>query len=190
MAVIDIDEFLFPVQGDSLASVLRAYEDLPAVAVPWHVFTHSGHAHRPNGFVIENYTERAVFPPGDRTLFKWKSIVNPARVVAVDGPHLFIFDESGEIGGYDEDRNPILRVNEKIWDVSARRLKLNHYFTKSKEEFETKLERGYLWLKPPMRNTAERKLHIRNAALKRTVQDESILRFVPALKERIGVLNF
>jgi hypothetical protein len=185
MAIIDIDEFLFPAQGDSLAMVLRDYQDLPAVSVPWHIFTHSGHARRPNGLVIESYTERAAFPPEDRALFNWKSIVNPARVVAVDGPHLFILDESGEIGGYDEDRNPILRANEKIWDVSARRLKLNHYFTKSKEEFETKLEqRGYQWMKRRKANTLERKLHIRNAAYKRTVQDEAILRFVPALKAR------
>jgi hypothetical protein len=182
VAVIDIDEFLFPAQGDSLAAVLRDYEDLPAVSVPWHVFTHSGRMRRPDGLVIESYTERAAFPPEDRALFKWKSIVNPARVVAVDGPHLFVFDEGTEIGGYDEDRNPILRANERIWDVSARRFRLNHYFTKSEEEFETKLERGYQWLKRTRPDSAERKLHIRNEALRRTVQDETILRFVPALK--------
>jgi hypothetical protein len=62
MAFIDIDEFLFSTKDDSLANVLRDYEDLPALALFWTMFGSCGYQDPPPGLVIENYTMRAPFP--------------------------------------------------------------------------------------------------------------------------------
>jgi hypothetical protein len=59
MMFIDPDEFLFPVVGDSLVEVLRGYEDLPGIAVPWRTFGFSGHTAPPAGLVLENYVMRS-----------------------------------------------------------------------------------------------------------------------------------
>jgi Glycosyltransferase family 92 len=56
IAFIDIDEFLYAREDDSLLNALRRYEQFPAVAVNWLMFSASGHILKPGGLVIENYT--------------------------------------------------------------------------------------------------------------------------------------
>jgi hypothetical protein len=55
LAFIDIDEFLYAKEDDSLLNVLRRYEQFPGVAVNWLMFSSSGHILKPEGLVIENY---------------------------------------------------------------------------------------------------------------------------------------
>ena len=43
IAFIDLDEFLFAPGDESLADVLREYEQWPAVALRWAMFGTSGH---------------------------------------------------------------------------------------------------------------------------------------------------
>ncbi len=85
MAFLDLDEFLFSTEGDSLPELLHGYEDLPAIVVFWTMFGFCGNDSPPHGLVIENYTMRAPFP----THAKPKSIINPAEVVGVSNAHLF-----------------------------------------------------------------------------------------------------
>ena len=71
MAFIDIDEFLFSPSGAQLPAVLTELEHLPSIAVPWLNFGPNGHQTRPQGLVIENYTECAPHPllAAQRSLF-------------------------------------------------------------------------------------------------------------------------
>jgi hypothetical protein len=86
IAMIDDDEFLFPLTENPLVKVLSKYENHPAVAVHWAMFGSNGHEAKPAGLVIENYTRRnASISP------KIKSIVNPRRVKTYKSTHYAIY---------------------------------------------------------------------------------------------------
>jgi hypothetical protein len=187
MAFIDVDEFLFPLKDDSLRTVLRAYDDLPAIAVHWHMFGSSGHKRRPSGLVIENYTDRAPIPSAaghDEILLKWKSIVDPSKVRAVVSPHVFMF-EDGRKGAYDEDRRWILKTQRA--GAASTVLRLNHYFTKSEEELAVKIAKGSVGRLSVQGTNPKSFAALRAAAVEvETVKDESILRFVGPLRSRMA----
>jgi hypothetical protein len=192
MAFIDIDEFIFPLRDDRLQNALRVYEDLPALALHWHMFGTSGHKTRPRGLVIENYTSRASFPPRvDSDLCKWKSIVDPTKVKAVISPHIFMLTD-GRKGAFDEDRRWIQKGQRA--QAASRILRLNHYFTRSEEELAVKIAKGDVsrspadilhpreWLAAFVRNKAD----LANSINAETVTDESIMRFAEPLRRRLA----
>ncbi len=190
MLFIDIDEFVFPMQADSLHEVLPAYDDLPAVTLHWHMFGCSGHKTRPDGFVIENYTRRACIPSSvdDPDLSKWKTIVDPTSVKGVISPHMFLLTD-GRKGAFDENRQWVdksERANE-----ASRILRLNHYFTKSEEELAAKIARGSA-CRLPADTRAKDWAAVRAASIDAdTIEDTAILRFAGPLRERIvGSVDF
>jgi hypothetical protein len=176
MAFIDVDEFLYPVQDDNLAVLLSRYEDLPALAAFWTMFGFSGHEHAPDGLVIENYTKRARFP----THAKPKSIVDPAKVVGVSSAHLFDLTV-GPRRAYTESRQVTRRHGNGAAESNI--IRLNHYYTRSRHEFDVKIAR-YAKIG---KGNIPRKI----AALieENPVYDETIFRFVPELKERLKRLH-
>jgi hypothetical protein len=181
MAFIDLDEFLFPVTAPTLAVALSDYEDFPCLCAPWFLFGFSGHATPPPGLVIENYTLRAPFPPTAhrRMLLRWKSIVNPAAVTAVPDPHLFELTD-GTIGGVDERREAVSDDVDNASPLGAV-LRINHYYTRSRQEFAEKSRRMDI-ISPGKR---QRRADLIEAE---TVHDETILRFLPALRDRMNVV--
>ena len=169
MAMIDVDEFLFPVAGDSLASTLSAYEDLPALAIPWTMFGSSGHRLRPSGLVIEDYVKRSP------KLDKPKSIVDPKRVSSIRSAHLFDLDMGAEMG-FDEQRRLIDR-NSCGLDPISNVFRLNHYFTRSEQEFAAKIAH---W-RSRGRNTTKLEAFARQIEVD-AYRDDAILGFLPDLK--------
>lgn len=185
MAFIDLDEFLFPVTAPSLAAALKPYEDCCCVCVPWFMFGFSAHDTPPKGLVIENYTHRAPFPPPatQDKLLKWKSIVQPSAVVCVAGVHMFDL-ASGTTGGVDERKVPVTRRGVAQQPPTGAVLRINHYFTRSRQEFATKLTRHHQGIYS-QKDHRKRQLMV-DIIEADTVHDQTILRFLPALRERIG----
>jgi hypothetical protein len=187
LSFIDADEFIFPLQSDSLQDALTAYEDLPVIALQWHMFGTSGHKVRPEGLVIENYTRRARLPTprhGER-LCKWKSIVDPTQVNGVISPHTFSLLD-GRLGAFDENRQWFNR--EERVNAPSRIFRLNHYFTKSEEELAAKVAKGSA-CRRPTDNSRPKGWALERADLvdADTVLDEEILRFVTPLRQRLAV---
>jgi hypothetical protein len=130
LAIIDADEFIVPLQDDSVPQFLKDYEQYPAVVLNWFVFDCGGHIKQPRGLVIENYT-RGYY--GTHI----KSIVNPQKVAQANiHGHVYFNNE--------------LAVTENFMQVSGdfvqydfvKRIRLNHYWTKSYTEFKAKVGRG------------------------------------------------
>jgi hypothetical protein len=129
IAFIDADEFLWPMQGDSLKPILRTFEDFPSLALNWVYFGSNGHIARPQGGVMANYTRRAAGP--NRHV---KSIVNPRRVIKYGNSHYWFYS------------NAALAVNTARVPVHgsfsepavADVLRINHYYSKSQEDFMAK----------------------------------------------------
>ena len=165
IAFIDVDEFLFPPQGGTLPDVLVDYEQWPAVGVNWAIFGPSGHVRKPPGLVTESYLER-LDHPANRTI---KSIVDPERVTECAGIHLFRFDRLGTV---DENHHPTLAGMTK--SVSFSRLRINHYMTKSVEEYEerSKARVRVRELEPDLPDWWE----------ELEVRDEAITQYLPALR--------
>ena len=134
MAFIDVDEFLFSPTGAPVSEVLRDYEDHPGVVVNWASFGTSGHAEPVDGLVTENFTRRTERYGWNRHT---KSIVNPALVSHFCGPHIFLFREGTAV----DERGRTLVNPKRTWtdEVSFERLRVNHYVTRSEQEYVAKL---------------------------------------------------
>jgi hypothetical protein len=191
LAFIDIDEFLFSPACECLAPALRAYEPHPGVVVNWQVYGSSGLDAKPPGLVIESFVKRATTNwVRNRRV---KSIVDPGRALRPRGPHFFEY-EDGELA-VTENHEPVLLVESRalarrlkqrlqrlplvetdpyairhssVNQVSVRRLRINHYAVKSRQEFAAKVGSQYF------------AYHDRN-----DTHDPILDRYVPRLRHRL-----
>ncbi len=189
MGFIDVDEFLFPVQHETLNAALAPFGHLSGISIPWHMFGTSGHETAPDGLVVENYTQCAPFPPRllDHQLLQYKSIVDPCAVYAMKNSHWF-YSVSGQRVSKNERGENLGTFSEHLPARACKDIfRLNHYFTRSKSEIKAKLMSG----------RADRPGAPEGAKIKRTrklwqmverelVEDTAIYRFLPRLKHAIG----
>lgn len=188
MALIDADEFLFPTEADKLPPILTSYEHLPALAVYWRTFGFSGHEKRPSGLVIENFTLRAPFPPEpgvDRSFLRFKSLVDPSRVSAVVSPHVFKL-ENGLAAAYTENGVLVPGEGDRREHVLNCHLRLNHYYTRSKEELEHKLSRGSAAGHSLAQHRSKVFKRTRAIEMVALIEDRTIQRFLPALRRTLS----
>jgi hypothetical protein len=130
LVFIDIDEFLFSPQVTDIRGILDRYADLPAIEV-WQLFFGSGgHQTRPALPVTEAFRDRAPWSAWTGI----KSIVNPRMIYKVD-----IHTSKYWLGGgLDTLRRPIGKRSEPALDT----LRINHYWSRSLEDLEQKIQRG------------------------------------------------
>jgi hypothetical protein len=190
-AIIDLDEFLFSPTGSTLPDMLAGYEQHPGVGVHWCVFGGSGHVRKPGGLVIESYLHRTT----DRLQNRWiKSVVDPARTLGCLTSHAFRYRDRGERAfAVDENHRPLTDANPRgepgsnagwSFDISFDLLRINHYWTKSREDWERKTVRPdamhggdrrfktFTWERVQQRLSEER--------------DDTITVHAPALKEALA----
>jgi hypothetical protein len=172
IAIHDVDEFLFSPDAATLPEVLVDYERHPAVGVNMMMFGTSGHRTRPPGLVLEQYVKREAAP--------WpfiKNIVDPMRTVRCINAHSFAYTYRTAV---DENHEPIGPNRGRTQFTSVARLRINHYYLKSEEEARAKFERPMAigGLRPYDFETLSRDLNGES--------DETIVRFVPALREALA----
>ncbi len=153
MAFIDLDEFIFPKTNQSIVEVVDEVfsrdPNAAALGINWQIFGSNGEekADYSRG-VLERFTRRA---PSDWAIIKEdkanigniyiKSIVNPRLVDYYLSPHFAI---------YFKGLKSINSDGAETWNagnhpICADKIVLNHYYTKSKEEYEKKkLPKGSL----------------------------------------------
>jgi hypothetical protein len=186
LAFIDIDEFLFSPERQSLARTLRDYDDVPAVFVYWVLFGSSGHLKRPAGPVIEAYqrcldkesAQRDEFGrEKDRTkthyVTAWadygKCIVQP-RFVRLMGVHK---PKKLWIGRVLDENRQVARPLDPRGKISYSVLRINHYWAKSQEDMAEKVRKGNI----DNRNEPPRKLEtwLKRERQLNVAQDRTIL---------------
>ena len=193
ISFIDIDEFLFSPTGTPVAEILRDYESSPGVGVNRVPFGPSGHGTRPPGLVIENYVRR---PKVMQTVIK--SIVDPTAVERCRGAHHFSYrDGRCAVDELKRNLDPARLIPAEMAragktarsnacfteSFSAERLRINHYATKSVEEWEAKVA-----LPRPDTGT-DRPEGARDRLPKRLdamADDQAIMRYLPALREALA----
>jgi hypothetical protein len=184
IAFIDLDEFLFSPTGNSLPDMLVEYERWPGVGVNWVVFGASGHRTQPDGLVIENYVRHTLGSGYNRAM---KCVIDPQRVRNFCLAHFFIFHGEPRVV-VDEHHRPIeakpgsgLSMTD---ENSVSRLRINHYATRSDEEFRRKLARvrvdnGRPW------NFTEAQIARRLKVLDQA-EDRTIQMYLPALRSELA----
>lgn len=130
---IDVDEFVVLHKHSNIQNFLKQYGNLPpsprmdGIAINWMHFGDNNAP--PKGSVLERFTRRGKYP--DRHI-KLIMRLNGDRIML--GPHHsygFWMDTNGRIGS-----------NQNNFDGPYDVIQLNHYFCKTKSEFESKMNRG------------------------------------------------
>jgi glycosyl transferase family 92 len=171
-AFIDIDEYIMPVSGSSIRHILMrpCYAAYSQILLQWRVFGPSGHDRRPAGLVIENYTQR--MPDAARVSRHVKPIVRTAALQGIDHtPH------AAECSGpacntRGETVLPYAIQPTDCHDVMV----VNHYFTRSREDWLVKRRRGRGDSLEPYHEQV-----FADVAAQATVDDRRALRWVPRL---------
>ena len=134
IAFIDADEFIFKIDRDeglvdTIDSIMSLDPNAGGVAVNWRMFGSSGYEQKPRGGVLESFVWRAEEDGAGNQCIK--TIVNPRRAFEFHHVHYpkyfrpyYSIAETGE------------RVDDwQYHNTDIKRLRINHYFTKSKEEW-------------------------------------------------------
>jgi hypothetical protein len=141
LAVIDIDEFIVPVSKPKIIDVINEFQDklwktkrkrLFGFSIHWVPYGYGGHREKPEGLVIENFRKNS------GPSITVKTISNPRAVffVAPIAHHTPIYLDLGF--GWTE------TLEGDSWHsaVTVNTIRINHYFTKSHEEYTRKLSRN------------------------------------------------
>ncbi|MFM7655309.1 MAG: glycosyltransferase family 92 protein [Paracoccaceae bacterium] len=175
MAFIDVDEFLVPVEANSIPDAMEGLEGAAHVSLPWHMFGRGGHDSPPEGGVVSNYLQRAADPFGLSHGLNFKCLVDPARVTEV-GVHGFAID--GRHEGVNDAGEPAPHASRSERRFYSRaRLQLNHYYTRSNAELQAKIGRGSNKSVEADRHIA-RVMRIVSTIEAETVEDRTALAFL------------
>lgn len=174
LALIDTDEFLFPVKKDNLLNVLSKYEKFGGLAVNWQVY---GTSFVPkvseSELMIEMLTLRA--PVEAEVNRHVKSIVRPEYVARCDNPHYVHYKKGRYQVNSDREKfygpfSPYIQINA---------VRINHYTVRDEYYLHHyKLPRISKWC-------LDAKAFEEGYESLNQIYDDSIFRFIPQLKERI-----
>jgi hypothetical protein len=136
IAFVDVDEFILPLQREDLPSTLEFYQQFGGVGANWRMFGTSRETIKKNIPVCQRFTMASL--PENIVNQHVKCITRPAliREVGVHRPFL----KSGLL--VDEHGREITHSSGFRYPVSYDILRINHYYTKSREEWLAKVARG------------------------------------------------
>jgi hypothetical protein len=136
-AFIDCDEFITPITDLSIPEIFdRIPEPVAGIYAFWMMFGSSGHIARPEGLVTETYTRRAPDNFGSHNY--GKSIVRLRRALQ---PTMHVFQCEGPMindAGLEIDPQSLFYQKNRSYEL----LSINHYFTKSLEEWRERRAKG------------------------------------------------
>jgi hypothetical protein len=139
LAIIDLDEFIVPISTKTIPEFLKDFEDCSSVEINWLIYGSSEYKTRTDGLVMERFKDHSL--PDFETNKHVKSIVNPRDVYST---YVHTCKCIGKI--VDTHKN-VVSTNNDVVDFFKReafhdKIRINHYFSKSYEEFLQKRNRG------------------------------------------------
>ena len=142
------------------------------------MFDSNGYEKHPEGkLIIEAYTRTSKdYRSGDHV----KSIINPKLTASVQNPHACI---------YKYFKFAVTENFEKmdLWPFcytkkySDSKIRINHYYSKSLEDYEKKVSRGFA------DQTTKREAVYAWVNFSKTTNDYTIQKYVPKLREKMGL---
>lgn len=176
-AFIDLDEFLVPVEENSLVELLEEYTPYAGLAINWQIFGTSGINRLPEeGLLIEHLLWK-VHPESSINQVV-KLVVQPRLVERIGNPHTFDLIQ----GSYVVDSNFIpLAPRQRGKSILIDKIRIHHYWCGTREWFfQNKLPRRQNWGMRILEDQLEELLDSYNLFF-----DDTASRFVPALRQAI-----
>jgi hypothetical protein len=137
LAFIDIDEFLVPVEDETIPDFLRDFEGIPGIEINQVLYGSSGHQKKTAGLVMERFKDHS---PLDMVINRGvKSIVNPRYVCYMATGHIAEYFEGEYSVDTHKNKNRESSLNRPSLHDKIRR---NHYGCKSFEEFRDRIALG------------------------------------------------
>ena len=180
MAIIDLDEFILPVEKDDIKEFLKDYEKYPGVVINQQVFDSNGYKTKPNVPVIEAYTKISK-EYGVILSAQIKSIFKPQEVSEIHTAHYANY-KGNKLAVYPN----LLEVPANTYGIVCNylevmsKIRLNHYYTKSEEEYLKRCNRNYANM-PVKRPVLQSFLNFCGE----TEEDLTIQKYLSKLKERL-----
>lgn len=173
LAMIDTDEMLFSPRYATVTEALDSFEwPLGAIGVHWMMFGSSGKQKWEDAPVIERFTWRPAESNPYNRMYKCIVRLDDPDLSTVGSEHHF----ATKLGTYNEDGDPL---TDREANHRSSILRLNHYFTKSRQEWEDRHPHdasGETWGRDENRWDWVQAMD---------VDDRTIQKFLPALKERL-----
>ena len=136
LATIDIDEFIVPIENETIPDFLKNFEQYAGVKINWLVYGSSGEKHWRKELVIERFKRHekldAFFGRAVKT------ICNPRAVFKMDVHEPFYFHFAVAVNSNGESQKLHYMDIEQVYG----KIRINHYFTKSYDECLLKLKKG------------------------------------------------
>lgn len=182
LAVIDLDEFIVPKEQDDLREFLGQYESYPGLSINWVCFDSSGHEKKPTahgGLVTANYTR--VRKDYNHLMNREIKTIHDAASITLISHHFAFYTNFG------------LAVDENFkwvdWgpyskEHTSSKIQVNHYMTKSREEFLSKVNRGRAF-SYGKHDFSRYEINFSGE----TTEDLAIQRFLPKLMKAMGIAD-
>ena len=197
VAIIDLDEFIVPMDyatiKEQMVDILRKADNkmkiidgfnssmVAGIALCWIYYGTSFHIDPPNGLVLENYLNRIKFEDNDN----WcKCIYYVDHIDTILNPH-FTVPKEGKV--FIDENSDYVPICARFFSTRGNHFRVNHYTTRSFSEHKYKLtERGFA---DGLQITDEHRNRLLNQGQTQfnAVYDPITLRYVPALKNRMGI---
>lgn len=176
-AFIDVDEFIMPVKRFHLKKILRKYEEFGGLCINWQNYgTSFMDSLAPGELIIEKLIWKSFTNALAHRMVK--TIVQPTRVRAMHDPHAFFYEE-----GYyavNSNKQPLPDGRSYQEDILTDIIRINHYWFGTRNWFiNHKIPRRKKWGLNILPEMIDDIISTGNQEI-----DESMLRFVPALKKR------
>lgn len=181
LAFIDMDEYIVPsIPFKPLSTIINEIiehygKGAAGIGLNWAMYGSSGHVNKPKGLITENYTRR-----GENSHFgnaHIKTICNPRFISYYVSAHYPIY----KLGAYSIDESGTKKVY--VWfndNCQYKNLRINHYFSKSKEEYIAKKNRGLADREGNYDMSQFYKYDLND------VEDYIMKPYIPELKNKIG----
>lgn len=136
LGFFDLDEFVMPLSTKTIPEFLKDYEEECGVVIYWLVYGDNGHKTKTDGLVLERFTAHSEEGFGVNKYLK--TIANPREIKGMD-VHYAVYR-----GGFAKDENGSFRPGGMGEYPQIKKIRMNHYFGKSFEEFMQKETEAWL----------------------------------------------
>jgi len=130
IAFIDCDEFLIPKSSDNIKNILKDYEQYGGLCVNWKFFGSSGFKEKQSGLISETF-KSCSDNNHIKTIIKSEFVLSPGS-----NSHYFKY-----IDGKNSVSENFELVDSAFSKPSYNKIQLNHYYSKSFEEWSAKVEK-------------------------------------------------
>ena len=141
MAFIDLDEFIYIDDKNTtiynyIDNIINSYRGASGIGINWCLYGSSGKEEKENGLVIERFLYSSFANRGYNHHIK--TICNPRTVKRYISPHFPLY----KLGAHSINEDGIRLYAWYNVINCYKKIRINHYFTKSKSEFIQKRARG------------------------------------------------